>query len=296
MRGAFSALALLLLVQANSGAASPPPDSIDIDPALYDLGWKIRGAAAAAPRLVFDNGRKVFLKFPEGGEIPNILAETPSGLVLLSWISEPPYIAVPNLKGALRFRLGKIEAQAEKPDYFHSPVPLNITATAAAPEPEQQADSPAPVANLSTPATVPITPAISGPTIKQTTAQADYPSAAAAAVVTPTIDLTAGQPETREPTAPVSAAPDTPPQPPNWKATSGMTLHAVVEAWAKQANWKLEWNTDLDYPIAADFSLQGFFLDVTNQLFSAYDAAPRRFTVRAFPKMDTPVLLVVEAK
>lgn len=300
MRAACVALSIALLLPGPIWAASPPPNSLDIDPSLYNLGWKIEGAAPIAPRLVFDNGRKVFLKFREGSEIPDMLAETPSGLVLLGWVSDPPYVAVPNLKGAIRFRIGRLEARASKSGYYSSTAPLNITDTAAAPEPEATeiavpaTDNNKPTEQVQSAEPAPVIQPVPYLSIRNGVALPILPDAgppapgdSTAPVLTaaiPTVDVTASTPE------PV------PPTPPTFKAVAGMTLQGVVTAWAKEAGWILQWNTDLDFGIAADFSLQGDFLDVANALFSAYTNAPRRFAVQAFPKMDVPVLLVTEKK
>lgn len=63
----------------------------------------------------------------------------------------------------------------------------------------------------------------------------------------------------------------------SWNVKAGSTLHDTVTAWADKQSpkWNVVWGTELDYPIRADFTLYGEFLDAIAQIFNAYKKAPQ---------------------
>lgn len=61
----------------------------------------------------------------------------------------------------------------------------------------------------------------------------------------------------------------------SWNVKAGSSLHDTVTAWADKQSpkWNVVWGADLDYPIHADFTLYGEFLDAVTQIFNAYKKA-----------------------
>lgn len=61
----------------------------------------------------------------------------------------------------------------------------------------------------------------------------------------------------------------------SWNVKAGSSLHDTVTAWADKQSpkWSVVWGADLDYPIHADFTLYGEFLDAITQIFNAYKKA-----------------------
>lgn len=79
----------------------------------------------------------------------------------------------------------------------------------------------------------------------------------------------------------------------SWEVNEGGTLNDLVARWGSRAGWRVVWETNLDYPMQAPFTLYGDFLTAIEQLFDAYKAAPRSFGVKAYPNQ---VLVVSEKK
>ncbi|MFY2610552.1 TcpQ domain-containing protein [Achromobacter ruhlandii] len=273
------ALTLTLLCGMAHTLHASPTDELNID-YRKNLGWRISGAAPVAPVMTFDNGRKVFFKFREDAEIPDILAETPSGLVLLNWISEPPYVAVPNLRGAIRFRLGNAEARAAKTGYYVSNEPLKIVSTAAAPEPET---APTPSQDIP-PIAVPEAPAAAPILLGIANKGQDLSQPAGKATNEALQDTFAPPPVAALEVSAVLPAAEAPPveEPPvpEWRA-SGPTLRNTVEEWTRsQAGWQVKWLAhDVDYPIEVPFTIKGTYADALGQLFELYGDAERPLKV-----------------
>lgn len=321
-------------------AVGSPAAAVSLDPTLYNFGWSVQGSAPIAPSLVFDNGRKVYLKFINDVEVPTIFAETPQGLLLLNWASEDGYIVVPNLKGALRFQTNGIEAQASKQGYFKSSTPLKIVGVAAAPDTSlgqvgtdlsgtsaHAKLGPANPVSRDRPAgleiEIPVAPqpnfeakaplelsALFQPTAvtarsynfvapeTDVTGAAGRPGEGEHITLSPRFDLRRNDVTTLDIATPnvtpaidaaseVQGLPATdrpvPASPSIWQVTLGGSLQQLVRQWGEQAGWQIQWETDLDYPMEAPFSVQGDFLEALSQLFAAYAGAPRTFRVEAAP-------------
>ncbi len=284
--------AILTLLLANSSwAIDEPQQPLNIDPTTHHFGWKVTGAAPIAPSLVFDNGRKVYLKFREDAEIPTIFVETSQGLILLNWVSEPPYIVVPNIKGALRLRLDGNETRITKKGYFNSPQPLLVADVREALKPDptakRKAAAPKIVNKLNQapekkvvkaePRPVSITDSLSVSALTEESFKAKLtpdpvPNSSLSAS---TKSILAAYEEHAKiaPAIPVVKAPEV------WQV-SEKTLKDTVIKWTNRANWHLEWmQDDLDYPISVPFSLQGSFTEAITKLFDLYADARRPFKV-----------------
>ena len=61
-----------------------------------------------------------------------------------------------------------------------------------------------------------------------------------------------------------------------WKATSGQTLRAILKNWSESLGVSLVWAADFDYPVQAEISIKGSYVDaVTTLLDGLSDANPR---------------------
>lgn len=61
-----------------------------------------------------------------------------------------------------------------------------------------------------------------------------------------------------------------------WKATSGQTLRAILKNWSESLGVSLVWAADFDYPVQAEISIKGSYVDaVTTLLDGLSDADPR---------------------
>lgn len=78
-----------------------------------------------------------------------------------------------------------------------------------------------------------------------------------------------------------------------WNVSAGGTLESLISDWALLAGWRVEWATDLDYPMVAPFTIEGDFLEAIAAIFNAYSQAERSFRVEAF---QNQVLVVSEKK
>ena len=66
-----------------------------------------------------------------------------------------------------------------------------------------------------------------------------------------------------------------------WTASEGMTLREAVMAWAKQANWSVQWGADdVDYPILGTLSYTGSFENAVTEIFQAHQKVERPLRVR----------------
>ncbi|MBF3851440.1 TrbG/VirB9 family P-type conjugative transfer protein [Burkholderia pseudomallei] len=119
-----------------SACAQPPAATVPV----YDFDWRLDGAADVRPYQVFDDGQKIYLQFADPKRVPAILADTPSGLVLLHWRPDSPYIIVDQMERSLVFRAGAAEARAvrdssgEPPHsaHFGTALPRSTTHTGGA--------------------------------------------------------------------------------------------------------------------------------------------------------------------
>ncbi|WP_454688247.1 TcpQ domain-containing protein [Achromobacter aloeverae] len=99
-----------------------------------------------------------------------------------------------------------------------------------------------------------------------------------------TLDVSAPSAVSNSEPKPLDVAPRT------WDGTAGTTLQEMVRGWAGRAGWTVRWDTPLDYPIDAKFSITAdTFLDAANQVFSAYQTTAHPFRVTAY---SNNVLLV----
>lgn len=113
-------------------------------PAVYEFNWKQAGDSGISPVQIFDNGKRVYLQFAPGTEIPAIFADAPGGRILLAWEAQSPYIVVPHMEARLAFRLGKREAVAWRAgippegSYTGLATPARQTGSAAVPATREQ--------------------------------------------------------------------------------------------------------------------------------------------------------------
>lgn len=77
------------------------------------------------------------------------------------------------------------------------------------------------------------------------------------------------------------AAPSVPTAPvvQSWIAKSGSTLRTAVTEWATKEGWQVVWGPTFDYPIVAQLSFDGSFLDAIVEIFRSYEKADRPLLV-----------------
>jgi hypothetical protein len=100
-----------LLATISACAAQPAWDGVGD---LYNFGWTMGGNATIAPVQVFDDGSHVYLQFPEGRQLPAILADAPGGEILLTPQKQFPYVVINHFETQLEFRLGPLRAYARR--------------------------------------------------------------------------------------------------------------------------------------------------------------------------------------
>lgn len=66
---------------------------------------------------------------------------------------------------------------------------------------------------------------------------------------------------------------------PVWQAKIGATLRESVSAWGDKAGWQVVWNADYDYPILAQLTFEGAFIDAIVGVFRSYEKAERPLLV-----------------
>ena len=64
-------------------------------------------------------------------------------------------------------------------------------------------------------------------------------------------------------------------RPPTWVAKAGATLKESVSAWGEKAGWQIVWRAEFDYPILAQLTFDGAFIDAVTGIFRSYEKAER---------------------
>lgn len=140
---------------------------------------------------------------------------------------------------------------------------------------------------LKQPSASPVVPAVSpSPAVATATGTASpaQPSTAAPAANIATVDITSSSAagSAPGPSAP-AGEPHADPAPTRWEASAGMRLSDLIAQWAAKDGWTVRWDTRLDYPIEAAFSVEAdAFLDAANNVFAAYQGAQEPFSVTAY--------------
>jgi hypothetical protein len=63
-----------------------------------------------------------------------------------------------------------------------------------------------------------------------------------------------------------------------WVARQGQTLRATLEAWGREAGWRIAWRSDHEYTLMASAEFQGTFEDAAGTLIEAFaNASPPIF-------------------
>ncbi len=323
---AGACLALLVPVVAKAQPEFPAPS-----PAFYEFNWKQSGDSGISPVQVFDNGRRVYLQFAPGTEVPAIFADAPGGRILLAWEAQSPYIVIPHMEARLAFRLGRREALAWRAglppegSYTGMATPARLTGSAASPATREQlafrrtaADAvagPDPSYKPIVVAAPPVQPAAQ-PLVASVPDGSSLAAFMGVAIGGQASDSPGEAPSNSSPapaagapsgspvvaTVDVSAADDTiaatattPPPQQEWHAVLGNTVQQTLDAWAQTAGWQsVKWQPDFDYVIEAPATFRGEFWDAANDLLSAYDVAKRKF--RGLAYRDNKVLEVWEKK
>lgn len=92
----FGAVLALTSVQGSA------PDRVG----SYDFSYQSSGDQRVRPAQVFDDGKSTYFQFRSGEPVPAILAESPSGPILMVPELEGPYVRVTSVSGAFILRLG----------------------------------------------------------------------------------------------------------------------------------------------------------------------------------------------
>lgn len=298
-------------------------------PAVYEFNWKQAGDSGISPVQIFDNGKRVYLQFAPGTEIPAIFADAPGGRILLAWEAQSPYIVVPHMEARLAFRLGKREAVAWRAgippegSYTGLATPARQTGSAAVPATREQLAFRRTAADAATGPDSSYKPIVAPAPALQATAQPIVASVPDGSSLAAFMGVALGGPiaepktgdsrsgadviapggatlppvTTVDVTAATNSAPPVPPPPPvqEWHAETGKTVQQTLDGWAQAAGWQpVKWHPDFDYIIEVPVTLRGEFWDAANDLLAAYDVAKRKFKGLAY--RDNKVLEVMERK
>lgn len=68
------------------------------------------------------------------------------------------------------------------------------------------------------------------------------------------------------------------------------TVHQALRRWSRQAGWQLVWEVDRDFPIDAEVTLRGNFLEALNQTMAALRDTD--FPLQARVQADTRVVRI----
>jgi hypothetical protein len=64
----------------------------------------------------------------------------------------------------------------------------------------------------------------------------------------------------------------------SWIARQGQTLRATLEAWGREAGWRIAWRADHEFTLMASAEFQGSFEDAAATLIEAFaNASPPIF-------------------
>ncbi|WP_431286864.1 toxin co-regulated pilus biosynthesis Q family protein [Roseateles chitinivorans] len=68
------------------------------------------------------------------------------------------------------------------------------------------------------------------------------------------------------------------------------TVHQALQRWTREAGWQLVWEVERDFPIDAEVTLRGTFLDALNQAMAALRDTD--FPLQARVQADTRVVRI----
>lgn len=81
-----------------------------------------------------------------------------------------------------------------------------------------------------------------------------------------------------------------------WNAARGVSLREAIQSWGRQAGVQVEWQSDMNYPVASGFNFEGTFDQAVDSILSLYadDAHPPKG--KLYPnKPNGPSVLVVDS-
>lgn len=108
------------------GAAQPPPVAepaaavavaqAPVVPPIYNFGWVPKGAKSLLPARAFDDGKAVYLSWPEGSPLPAVLVVSADGAEgPIDYRVDKGYIVVDGMPRELILRRGKERATVTAP-------------------------------------------------------------------------------------------------------------------------------------------------------------------------------------
>ena len=81
-----------------------------------------------------------------------------------------------------------------------------------------------------------------------------------------------------------------------WTARSGVSLRDALQSWARQAGVRLEWQSNMNYPVGAVFNFEGTFDQAVDSLLSLYGDDQNPPKGKLYPNQPTgPSVLVIES-
>jgi len=82
-----------------------------------------------------------------------------------------------------------------------------------------------------------------------------------------------------------------------WAAEKGQTLHEVLEKWCRRAQVELTWQSEYDYPLQANVSLNGSFEDAVRALLFGFEGARPQPIGQLHKNADAgQMVLIVQAR
>lgn len=278
------------------GAAAPSWSPSGPAERAFRFDWRLSGDPAVAPMQVFDDGKNVWLQFTSGQALPAIFGVLGNGEQALPYARRDPYVVVSGPWQALRFRGGRLTAQAARDGREQDGAEWNRAEDGAEPtmlsaQPEAVAVAAASAATLAPQPGVGQL-AAGGP-LQQGGKRGVFPAAAATAIA----NAAASGLGLGHGAAPVAAraevAASTAASPPLIAAQASSvipaavryraappdtTLRGVLARWADSSGWTFSpqhWAVDVDIPLSAAADFSGDFKSAVRQLLSATELADK---------------------
>lgn len=88
--------------------------SMVIHPEKMNFGYQVRGRAAFAPTVVFDDGVRTWFKLGESQDLPAIFAITDGKVDVVDFVRRGEYVVVPRLSSEWRLRLMREEVRVTR--------------------------------------------------------------------------------------------------------------------------------------------------------------------------------------
>ena len=240
---------------------------VDVGSGQYSFAWRLSGDKAVAPVQVFDNGRKMWLQFAEGGALPAIFERTSQGDRPLRYERDGHYVVVQGVWPRLVLRGGHLTSFVDRS------IEGAGARTGAANIDASASDSVAPESSgPNVDAAGPAAPKAASAHLEATFTEASFAARSdssaeastspAAAVPMPAQNFAIAPPDARTGDYDVSPADE--------------NLRVVLARWARIAGWTFEpehWTVDADIPVSGSARFNSTFKVAVQNLVASTELA-----------------------